>query len=91
MGKLTSSLKNSRTYWKKLNRMLGLELKITNIHNELMERISKVLEDTARKALVIGFQNAIDIKKMDEQQDRMREEISTTLKAEIKIKITKSR
>ena len=56
-----------------------------------MERISKVLEDTARKALVIGFQNAIDIKKMDEQQDRMREEMSTTLKAEIKIKITKSR
>ena len=48
-----------------------------------MERISK-LEDTARKALDIGLQNANVIKKMDEQQDRMRMEISTTLKAEIK-------
>ena len=48
-----------------------------------MERISK-LEDTARKALDIGLQNANVIKKMDEQQDRMRKEISTTLKAEIK-------
>ena len=36
-----------------------------------MERISK-LEDTARKALDIGLQNANVIKKMDEQQDRMR-------------------
>ena len=48
-----------------------------------MERISK-LEDTARKALDIGLQNANVIKKMDEQQDRMRKEISTKLKAEIK-------
>ena len=51
-----------------------------------MEQIYKV-EDTARKALDI----ANDIKKMDEQQDRMREEISTTLKADIKeeLEITK--
>ena len=62
---------------------MGLELKITNNHNELIEQISKV-EDTARKALDIGLQNANDIKKIDEQQDRMREEISTTLKAEVK-------
>ena len=48
-----------------------------------MGRISK-LEDTARKALDIGLQNANVIKKMDEQQDRMRKEISTKLKAEIK-------
>ena len=48
-----------------------------------MERISKV-EDTARKALDIGLQNANGLKKMDEQQDRMWEEISTRLKAEIK-------
>ena len=46
-------------------------------------RISKV-EDTARKALDIGLQNANDIKKMNENQDRVWEEISTTLKAEIK-------
>ena len=64
-------------------RILGLELKITNNHNELIEQISKV-EDTARKALDIGLQNANDIKKMDEKQDRMLEEISTTLKAEVK-------
>ena len=64
-------------------RILGLELKITNNHNELIEQISKV-EDTARKALDIGLQNANDIKKIDEQQDRMREEVSTTLKAEVK-------
>ena len=48
-----------------------------------MERIYKV-EDTARKALDIGLQNANGLKKMDEQQDRMWEEISTRLKAEIK-------
>ena len=51
-----------------------------------MERISKV-EDTARKALGIGLQNANGLKKMDEQQDRMWEEISTRLKAEIKEKL----
>ena len=51
-----------------------------------MERISKV-EDTARKALDIGLQNANGLKKMDEQQDRMWEEISTRLKAEIKEKL----
>ena len=91
-GKANQQFKELKDILEETNqRILGLELKITNIHNELMERISKVLEDTARKALVIGFQNAIDIKKMDDQQDRMREEISTTLKAEIKIKITKSR
>ena len=49
----------------------------------MIERISKV-EDTARKALNIGLQNANDTKKMDEKQDRMLEEISTTLKAEVK-------
>ena len=91
-GKANQQFKELKDILEETNqRILGLELKITNIHNELMERISKVLEDTAGKALVIGFQNAIDIKKMDEQQDRMREEISTTLKAEIKIKLTKSR
>ena len=64
-------------------RILGLKLKITSSHKELMERISKV-EDTARKALDIGLQNANGLKKMDEQQDQMWEEISTTLKAKIK-------
>ena len=52
----------------------------------MIERISKV-EDTARKALNIGLQNANDTKKMDEKQDRMLEEISTTLKAEVKEKL----
>ena len=52
----------------------------------MIERISKV-EDTARKALNIGLQNANDTKKMDEKQDRMLEEISTTLKAEVKKKL----
>ena len=65
---------------------MGLELKITNNHNEVIERISKV-EDTTRKALNIGLQNANDTKKMDEKQDRMLEEISTTLKAEVKEKL----
>ena len=62
---------------------MDLELKITNNHNELMEQISKA-EDAARRALDIGLQNTDDIKKLNEQQDRMREEISTALKAEIK-------
>ena len=53
-------------------RILSLEVKITDNHNELMEGISKV-KDTARKALDIGLQNVDDIKKIDEQQDRMRE------------------
>ena len=39
-----------------------------------MEQISRV-EDTPRKVLHIGLQNANDIKKMDEQQDRMQKEI----------------
>ena len=52
----------------------------------MIERISKV-EDTARKVLNIGLQNANDIKKMDEKQDRMLEEISATLKAEVKEKL----
>ena len=39
-----------------------------------MEQISRV-EDTPRKVLDIGLQNANDIKKMDEQQDRMQKEI----------------
>ena len=30
-----------------------------------------MVEDTARKALDIGLQNANGLKKMDEQQDRM--------------------
>ena len=56
----------------------------------MRERISKV-EDAARKALDISHQNPNDIKKANEQQDRFREEISTTLKAEIKeeLEITK--
>ena len=67
-----------------------LQLRITNNHNKLIQGISNV-EDTARKSLDIGFQNANDIKKMDEQLNRMREELSTALKAEIKeeLEITK--
>ena len=70
--------------------ILDMELKITNNHNELMEGISKV-EDTAEKTLDICLQNANNIKKMDEQQDQIREEMAKTLKAEIKeeLEITK--
>ena len=83
-GKANQQFKELKDILEETNqRILGLELKITNNHNELIERISKV-EDTARKALDIGLQNANDIKKIDEQQDRMREEVSTTLKAEVK-------
>ena len=83
-GKANQQFKELKDILEETNqRILGLELKITNNHNELIEQISKV-EDTARKALDIGLQNANDIKKIDEQQDRMREEISTTLKAEVK-------
>ena len=83
-GKANQQFKELKDILEETNqRILGLELKITNNHNELIERISKV-EDTARKALDIGLQNANDIKKMDEKQDRMLEEISTTLKAEVK-------
>ena len=39
-----------------------------------MDQISRV-EDAPRKVLDIGLQNANDIKKMDEQQDRMQKEI----------------
>ena len=79
-GKANQQFKELKDILEETNqRILGLELKITNNHNELMERISKV-EDTASKALNIGLQNANDIKKMGEQQDRMREEISTTLR-----------
>ena len=83
-GKANQQFKELKDILEETNqRILGLELKITNNHNELIERMSKV-EDTARKALDIGLQNANDIKKMDEKQDRMLEEISTTLKAEVK-------
>ena len=83
-GKANQQFKELKDILEETNqRILGLELKITNNHNEVIERISKV-EDTARKALDIGLQNANDIKKMDEKQDRMLEEISTTLKAEVK-------
>ena len=83
-GKANQQFKELKDILEETNqRILGLELKTTNNHNELIERISKV-EDTARKALDIGLQNANDIKKMDEKQDRMLEEISTTLKAEVK-------
>ena len=83
-GKANQQFKKLKDILEETNqRILGLELKITNNHNEVIERISKV-EDTARKALDIGLQNANDIKKMDEKQDRMLEEISTTLKAEVK-------
>ena len=70
--------------------ILDMELKITNNHNEMMEGISKV-EDTAEKPLDICLQNANNIKKMDEQQDQIREEMAKTLKAEIKeeLEITK--
>ena len=70
--------------------ILDMELKITNNHNELMEGISKV-EDTAEKTLDICLQNANNIKKMNEQQDQIREEMAKTLKAEIKeeLEITK--
>ena len=67
-GKANQQFKELQEILEETNqRMLGLELKITDNHNELMERISKV-EDTARKALDIGLQNVNDIKKMDEQQ-----------------------
>ena len=83
-GKANQQFKELKDILEETNqRILGLELKITNNHNEVIERISKV-EDTARKALDIGLQNANDIKKIDEQQDRMPEEVSTTLKAEVK-------
>ena len=83
-GKANQQFKEFKNILEETNqRILGLELKITNNHNELIEHISKA-EDTARKALDIGLQNANYIKKMDEQQDRMWEEISTTLKTEVK-------
>ena len=67
-GKANQQFKELQEILEETNqRMLGLELKITDNHNVLMERISKV-EDTARKALDIGLQNVNDIKKMDEQQ-----------------------
>ena len=52
----------------------------------MIEQTSKV-ENTARKALDIDLQNANDIEKMDEKHDRMLEELSTTLQAEIKEKL----
>ena len=67
-GKANQQFKELQEILEETNqRMLGLELKITDNHNVLMERISKV-EDTARKALDIDLQNVNDIKKMDEQQ-----------------------
>ena len=41
-------------------RILGLELKITDNHNELMKQISKI-DDIAKKALDTSLQNANDI------------------------------
>ena len=52
----------------------------------MIEPTSKV-ENTAKKDLGIDLQNANDIEKMDEKHDRMLEELSTTLKAEIKEKL----
>ena len=62
-GKANQQFKGLKDILEETNqRILGLKLKITNKHNELMERISKV-EDTASKALNIGLQNANNIKK----------------------------
>ena len=52
----------------------------------MIESTSKV-ENTAKKDLGIDLQNANDIEKMDEKHDRMLEELSITLKAEIKEKL----
>ena len=57
-GKANQQFKELKDILEETNqRILDLELKTTNNHNELIERISKV-EDTARKALDIGLQNA---------------------------------
>ena len=70
-GKANQQFKELKDILEETNqKILGLELEITNNHNELIERISKV-EDTVRKALDIGLQNSNDIKKIDEQKDRM--------------------
>ena len=63
-GKANQQFKELKDILEETNqKILGLELEITNNHNELIERISKV-KDTARKALDIGLQNANDIKKI---------------------------
>ena len=60
-GKANQQFKELKDILEETNqRILGLELKTTNNHNKLIERISKV-EDPARKALDIGLQNANDI------------------------------
>ena len=70
-GKANQQFKELKDILEETNqKILGLELETTNNHNELIEQISKV-EDTARKALDIGLQNANYIKKIDEQKDRM--------------------
>ena len=62
-GKANQQFKELKDILEETNqRILGLELKIIGNHHKLMEQISKV-EDTARKTLDIGLQNANDIKK----------------------------
>ena len=61
-GKANQQFKELKDILEETNqRILDLELKITENHNELMERISKV-EDTARKILYLGLQNAVALK-----------------------------
>ena len=60
-GKASQQFKELKDILEETNqRILDLELKVTNNHNELMEPISKV-EDTVGKALDIDLQNANDI------------------------------
>ena len=62
-GKANQQFKELKDILEETNRRIfGLELKITDNHNELMEQISRV-EDTAKKALDTGLQNTNDIKK----------------------------
>ena len=54
-GKANQQFKELKDILEETNqRILGLELKITNNHNEMMEQIPKV-EDTAGKGLSIGL------------------------------------
>ena len=60
-GKANQMFKELKDILEETNQwILGLELKITNNHNELMEPISKV-ENTARE--VLSLQDSNDIRK----------------------------
>ena len=69
-------------------KILGLEMKITDNHKELLERINRV-EEKSSEALVLAQKNEAEIFSLVEKQDSLKQEIRSeileTVKSEVKL------